>query len=280
MDIRLVSDLHLEFKKFHLEKIEGEKDMVLILAGDIFPVAYFDRIVTHPHHYGDMEFVYDFFADICERHRHVIYVFGNHEFYHGNFHQEHVNFAKHVQYQNLTVLEKSSFVLDNVAFIGSTMWTDFGKGDPIVMYNAKRGMNDYRVITQDDTYDENGLHSCPVGTLMPQTVLDFHNKARLQTFRLVRKHKKEGHKVVLVTHHAPTAMSLDKRFLTGWGSELNSCYASDMGEELVSNGVDIAVHGHTHQNHRYEVGQCVVHCNPRGYNDENPNFAYDYVIEV
>lgn len=273
-----MSDLHLEFRHLHVEKLPNEKDMVLVLAGDIFPVDGLTRS-SFDKDYQQFRRVFDFYAEMCERHRHVVYVFGNHEFYGGNFHREHKAFAQLVSHPNLTVLEQNDLVLDDVAFVGATLFTDFNKADPIVIFDAKRRMNDYNCVEQDDHLVD-GEVVVPAGKLMPETILEYHRQARSNIMRISRSHKDLGRRVVMVTHHAPSHMSLDARYRTGYRSELNGCYVNQMDLEVMDSGANVYVHGHTHSSHAYTLGDCRVYCNPRGYCDENPKFSDQYVVEV
>ena len=66
------------------------------------------------------------------------------------------------------------------------------------------------------------------------------------------------------------------------GSPVNLCFASD-AEHLLQ-GVDLWVHGHTHDSFDYRVGATRVVCNPRGYVrdgvQENAHFDPALVVDV
>jgi hypothetical protein len=63
---------------------------------------------------------------------------------------------------------------------------------------------------------------------------------------------------------------------------VNLCFVSD-AESLLA-GVDLWVHGHTHDSFDYRVGTTRVLCNPRGYARdgmvENPRFDPGLGVEI
>ena len=70
MDLRIMSDVHLEFAPLNsLPELPTDKDGILILAGDICP-------------YNSLHFLLiPFLMAMSLRFRKVLYVLGNHEFY-------------------------------------------------------------------------------------------------------------------------------------------------------------------------------------------------------
>ena len=72
--------------------------------------------------------------------------------------------------------------------------------------------------------------------------------------------------VVVVTHHAPSALSLghDLQFQDA----VRAAYASNLEELVAGSGAALWVHGHIHRAADYSVGGTRVICNPRGYPDE------------
>lgn len=61
---------------------------------------------------------------------HVIYIAGNHEFYHGNW-KASIQYLRDEcsKFDNVYFLEQDLKVIDDVTFIGATLWTDCNKGD-------------------------------------------------------------------------------------------------------------------------------------------------------
>ena len=141
MIIRPVSDLHIEFDglaPWHMPVIEGESEMVLILAGDI--TANHNRWKDNP----ARDLYSPWIKDVCGRHKAVIYVPGNHEHYAG--HMENVEahwrgMANHID--NLHFLNRDTVMVDGVRFIGCTMWTEL---PPTQVTSV---MNDFNMIWVD-----------------------------------------------------------------------------------------------------------------------------------
>ena len=87
-------------------------------------------------------------------------------------------------------------------------------------------------------------------------------------------------KTVVVTHHAPSALSVPERFR---GETLNGAYYSNLEDIMLDNHQIVYwTHGHTHDSFEYEVGSTTVVCNPFGYyyKEENKNFNPNLVKEI
>ena len=87
---------------------------------------------------------------------------------------------------------------------------------------------------------------------------------------------------VVVTHFLPSAKSVAKRWK---GDPANTGFASGL-DHLIEKA-NFWFHGHTHGSCDYQLGQCRVVCNPRGYasrkkplNPENMQFNPSLVIHV
>jgi hypothetical protein len=141
--------------------------------------------------------------------------------------------------------------------LGGTLWTNCNNHDPVTMMTLQYGMNDYRVITND----ERGFTK-----LRPVHTLERH----AATVNYIRNHLAD--KTVVVTHHAPSFQSIAPEY--AGEPELNGGYASDL-TELMLDHPQIAYwcHGHMHAPFDYAVGDYArVLCNPRGYPGQNPNW--------
>ena len=82
---------------------------------------------------------------------HVIYIAGNHEFYHGRWKAslQHLR-DECAKFNNVYFLENDLKVIDDITFIGATLWTDCNKGDPLTLHALTDMMNDYRIIRNDE----------------------------------------------------------------------------------------------------------------------------------
>lgn len=288
MKVRLLSDLHFEFApKYHnfhqLPVMEGESDMVLVLSGDIMPAQHLVERDANQLLVDNFE---KFLQHCCDRHRRVIWVLGNHEHYGYDFPQT-ANVIKEFcqRFVNLSVLEKETIVVDDVAFIGATLWTDFDDANPQTMWHCRRRMMDYRYIRNSEAPDY--LDITKVKFLAPDEVLADHYKAKHFIFEEIAKFKAIGMKTVVVSHHAPSALSVHEIYIN---DPANGGYLSDFSEMFLDGkGPNAWCHGHMHTSSQYSLGDTWVYANPHGIGNENaavnhePDaqvFDYNFFFEV
>jgi Icc-related predicted phosphoesterase len=261
MKINFVSDLHLEFGP---QTLPGGD--VLILAGDICEARSLskDYHSTKPEPYTPGAFrYYDFFETECAKYDRVFMVMGNHEHYHGRFDRTY-DTLKGLLPANITLLENEIVEHNGVMIMGATMWTDCNKGDDLTLYHLKGCMNDYKVV-QNYYKDRNVYHK-----LIPEHTCGVHRKTREWFKLMLSMHRDKP--FVIVTHHAPSFMSVPDMYK---GDQLmNGGYASDLSEFILDNeNIKIWIHGHMHDPIDYEIGQCRVISNPKGYQGWDPNFG-------
>ena len=200
----------------------------------------------------------------------VIYVLGNHEYYSRAF-PKHINDLKQLaEGTNIHILENNRLVVDEVVFLGCTLWTDFKLfGEPrIAGYQATQTMNDYRRIRVSPQYRR--LRSLDTAII--------HVKSLRWLCEEVEKVRAHESKAVIITHHAPSQKSVpDFRR----DSILSAAYASHLDGFVEESRITLWIHGHIHTQQDYTIGSTRVVCNPRGYPDErNENFIPNFVIEV
>jgi predicted phosphodiesterase len=250
MDIRIMSDLHIEF--FDFEPTEVPADVV-VLAGDILT-----------EHYG-LQWARNRFPD-----KPIVYVMGNHEYYDAHYERVLERARKEAVDLGIHLLENDQAVIDGVRFLGATLWTDFEVEEPEhtashSMWYANQRMTDFSIIR----YQGGMLHA--------EETREFHRVSR--RWLSDRLAEPFDGKTVVVTHHLPHKGSIDRQFHR---NPLNGAFASHM-PELVRPPVDLWIHGHTHCSCDYEPieGTRVV-CNPRGYgpSDLNAQFNQNLVVTV
>ena len=175
---------------------------------------------------------------------------------------------------NVHLLENQAVVIDGVRFLGCTLWTDFalfGEAARIQMMNrCHNDMNDYRRICIDN---KNGGSMF----LLPRNTLALHQASREFLVGEVGK-RGDWRKTVVVTHHAPSALSLADGEAV-WNRE--AACASHL--DHLAGVPDLWVHGHTHVRADYRVaGAGRVVSNPRGYRgfDEVADFKPGLVLEI
>lgn len=262
MLLRVQSDLHNEFNMFIVPPLPEDKDTVLILAGDIDTG---NRI----------EALGEFLATCSYQFKDVIFVPGNHEYYHGIVGQTFNDIVyKCSQLKNVHIMDNHSIVISDVLFVCATMWSDFDNGNPITMQLAKRGMNDFNISTILDSNTRFGTR-----TLQPEDVYTLCIESKKFLFDTVKSLKQKYRKVVVVTHHCPSFMSVPERFK---GHPLNGAFASSLENDILGTNPDLFIHGHTHDSFDYMVGETRIICNPRGYipREANPNFNPNLVVDI
>lgn len=233
MNLHTLSDLHTEFADFDLPDTDAD---VIILAGDI-------GVGTSG-------------LDWLSRQRRdspVVYVPGNHEFYHHDLIL--VDELRSRASSDVHVLDNEALVLGDVRFLGSTLWTDFGlfgeMGKQFSMQRARLCMNDFALIRMDGRPftpgDSIALHEASRSWLVEKLAEPFDGRT------------------VVVTHHAPSARSVPPRFAT---DVLTPAFASNLGALLDGTRVALWIHGHMHDPVDYAVNGTRVICNPRGYPGE------------
>jgi predicted phosphodiesterase len=274
MRIAICSDLHLEFGDIRFSNTENAE--VLILGGDImiaqdlhdYPV---DEIFTNPTPRQRKVQEYREFLKHCSNEfNHVIYVAGNHEFYHGKFVDSlRVLREECQQFPNVYFLENQTKEIGDVTFIGATLWTDCNKGDPVTLHALQDLMNDFQIIR----HDEYGYRK-----LRPMDIALRHKKT-LEYIKHVVANVVSNRKVMVVGHHSPSKLSTHPRYQNE--VIMNGAYSSDLSEFILDHPQIVAwSHGHTHSPFDYYIGSTRIICNPRGYvgyEVESDNFQLKFV---
>ena len=265
-----MSDLHLEFhagkwsEEFDIPAMDDDKSTVLVLPGDI-------------HNYKKLSEVYERFAP---RFKAIVGCFGNHEYWKGSI----VHAVRKVQKQiehldNVHLLDQATVEIDDVVFVGATLWADFDNLNQLVMYDASLHMNDYKKI-------RDGSEAAPyMSKLRPVVTAQIHLQHKAFLFKEIDAFKAEGKTVVVVTHHLPSYLCIDPKYRVMYLGHAwrNGAYASEMFEDIANSKPDLWVHGHTHESHDTMVADTRIVCNPRGYVNETPgdlNSRFDLMFSV
>lgn len=264
MKIKLVSDLHLEFSDIDIQN-DQEYD-VLILGGDIC-------IAQDIHEYSEdgikessissrSDRFRNFFMRCSSQFPHVIYIMGNHEFYNGKFHAG-IDYMREecAKYPNVYMLENDTKIIDDIVFVGGTLWTDMNKRDPLTMRAIEGMMNDFRII-RNDKKDYSRLHALDV--------VIRHEKTLGYIEHIVQEYKDK--KCVVVGHHSPSFQSVSKMYKDQ--KLMNGGFHSELSEFILDHPqIKLWTHGHTHQPFDYMIGETRIVCNPRGY--ESHSYSED-----
>lgn len=273
MKLAICSDLHLEFADITL-KNEGAD--VLILGGDIMiaqelhdfkadDTKFADQLTRR----GKAERYRDFLTRCSAEFPHVIYIAGNHEFYHGKYPDAYSYLEEECQaFNNVYFLEQSIKVICDVTFIGASLWTDMNKGDRNTLLMIKERMNDYRVI-RNSTRNYSRLE--------PLDTVDRHRKTLDYIESVIKSDPNK--KYVVVGHHAPHKNSVKPGYAEDFVME--GAYSSDLNDFIsLYPQIILWTHGHTHDQFDYCVRDTRIVCNPRGYDGWEvcaDNFKLKYV---
>lgn len=253
--LHILSDLHLEFSRF--DPIETDAD-VIVLAGDIWKGANGIRWAR-----GQWE------------NKPIIYVPGNHEFYHMERVSTLAEMRDAAREYGVHLLDNDEVIIDgpedSVRLLGATLWTDFELGGadakPWAMHEGGRGLNDFRLINEGEEI------------FSPQRSIELHRESLSWLDKMLAEPFASG-KTVVVTHHLPSILSVADRFKNDM---LSACFASNL--DHLFGKMDLWVHGHTHDTFDYVSNGTRVVCNPRGYQTysggpENFGFAPRLVVEI
>ncbi|MEE9493716.1 MAG: metallophosphoesterase [Gammaproteobacteria bacterium] len=247
MKLHVLNDLHIEFEDF--EPPETNAD-VIILAGDI-------GVGSDGLHWAEQRLP----------NKPVIYVPGNHEFYHNDI--AIIDQLKAEAPDNIHVLNDNQIIIDGVRFLGSILWTDFllfGEADKFfAMQTARRGMTDFSIIKNHGKQ------------FTPEDAVRLHTTSR-DWLAVMLAEPFDG-KTVVVTHHAPSSQSVHPRFARDL---LTPAFASNLENLMDGDRVALWIHGHMHESYDYAIYGTRVACNPRGYAPRalNPDFSPDWVLKV
>jgi len=247
MKLHILNDLHIEFAEFEPPVVDAD---VIVLAGDIGVGV------------DGLRWAESYFPD-----KPVIYVPGNHEFYHHDLNL--IDELKASASDNIYVLSDNAVDIDGVRFLGSVLWTDFALFGEVDKYfsvqRARQEMNDFSII------QNNGKR------FTPDDSIKLHEASRSWLAQMLAE--PFAGKTVVVTHHAPSSRSVAQRFTQDL---LTPAFASNLEELMGSDRVALWIHGHMHDPFDYEIFGTRVICNPRGYIPYAPTWEFkpDFVVEV
>ena len=246
---------------------------MLILSGDICVAVDLDMRDRRQTESGFARYrserFHEFFERCAANFPHVIYIMGNHEYYHSDFATELNEVRRKLEYlPNLYILEREIKVIDDVTFIGGTLWTDMNNSDALTLYHMRTMMNDFRVIQNSAVpvhfRTQEGEFRTRVAKFSPEDAVTEHVKMKEYIQVVTAMLGKNTNKYVVVGHHAPSRLSTHEMYKHD--TIMNGGYSSDM-EEFIKERPQIRLwtHGHTHHPFDYMVGETRVVCNPRGY---------------
>lgn len=251
MKIRIISDLHIDVNKGY--PFAYDDDVFTVICGDIS---------------GNAQLTLNWLDKNIKQ---GLFVAGNHMGYSGVYSIDETLrlFREHCPVDaNLTFLENSHKVIGDMVFVGGVLWTDFKLGIPIGLEASPDNWLDItRIVARNMLLAETNMNDYVANRirdkrkLSPIDTAQFHLETRQYISGICRQFPDK--KIAVVTHHAPSAESVDERFRN---SPLNPCFASDMASFILERpNIVLWCHGHMHAPKDYRIGHTRVICNPRGY---------------
>jgi predicted phosphodiesterase len=211
----------------------------------------------------------------------VIFVAGNHEFDRRDLDTAWPQLRALCSSYGIHLLEKETLVLEafpGVSFVGCTRWCDFDLlGEALrdkAMRAAKHYLQSAGMKLSGKVVDAQGIRELAIESRawLAMTLSSMREAACQAT-----SSQSPTRKTVVVTHFAPSSKSADPRY----GLQPGTAGFCNQDEDLMQ-GVDLWLHGHLHCPSNYQVGQCKVRANPRGYvrKHETQGFNSQLLIEL
>ena len=135
--------------------------------------------------------------------------------------------------------------VNGVRIAGATLWTDLR--DNLAWLYYKRGLIDCAYI-EDITHE---------------AMIEAHEMHKHFLFGMDAD--------IIVSHHCPSAMSIHEQYRD---DPLNVCFTTDLTNQILNmrKPPKLWVHGHTHHDFDYMIGDTRVICHPRGYKNERGDY--------
>lgn len=246
VSFQLCSDVHINFlTSGEVDPFQFIKPVadILVLAGDLGSIYNSKQMVN-------------FIEKLSPHFKHILYVFGNHEYYivyqikerksFMTLNSEFKDVTKHIS--NFHILDRNVFIYENVCFLGCTLWS-FITMNELPRFVRIYGFNKKR-----------------------------YNAMYLENVRWLEKNlvrcRDIGYTPVVVTHYPPCG----KTNLTTGVDEL---YCNDLNYLLSKDQVHTWIFGHTHKNKDFMVNGTRVVSNQAGKPVDNVNdYHKDFIIEI
>ena len=245
MNIRYLSDLHLEFiKPNKLEKfinnIKPNLNEICILAGDIGKPNSENYNIF-------MNFINNSFKK-------TFIIAGNHEYYHKTNSIEDTNnflIEYFKQFKNISFLNNTYEHYENKCFIGATLWSK--------ITNPIDEINDVYQIPNFNYIKYNHLNM--ICTDFLEDIVEKNNNC------------------VIITHHLPSESLIDNKYKVPNMIPYNQWFYCNLDSfiEKYKSKIDCWFYGHTHMTSFKKIHNIPFMCNPIGYPNENKEVDFQKV---
>ena len=251
MKIRLLSDFHLEFSGFeYVWQVEDD----LVHAGDIIDGNNFQRL--------------NYWLDTIPDSVSVVYVPGNHEFYHTSIEAGLERLAELAQQRDSFCLLQNDWnykIYDGVVyyFFGGTQFSYIQ--DDLADHRDFQLLGDFKYTHNHSIKKHNEQFD-----LFNEMYDDF-----------IKHERRVPCKIIGISHFLPSAHCIQPKYE---GNSLNTYFYANNDERVKQ--ADLWLFGHTHSSVDIVLDKTRVICNPRGYSSyynlhpENPEFNPNLIIEI
>ena len=222
----------------------------------------------HTHRVGDI-------ARRWDGAEHILYVPGNHEYYGCDIEAGRRELARQCVEHGITLLDRSAVTIENVRFIGATLWTDFRLeagtlNEAWAHHEVGRTAPDFTGAIRDN--------NAPDGLFTTQESARRHGDDRAFIEDQLAKAREDGLTPVVITHHAPSPRCIRPWFEK---SRLNPGFASNLDAVIEKYQPVLWVHGHMHDPVDDRVGATRMIANPHGYSRvKGHTFNPAFVVNV
>lgn len=204
----------------------------------------------------------------------IVYVAGNHELYGESFESYHREMREIFRGTRVHFLEKESLVIDSIKFLGATLWCDYRLNGTTLEVASK--LKAYSAIRDFQSI------KLRVNSTSSYATPDIYQREFARTVTWLDEGLANAYtgKTVVVTHYAPSELSIPARFK---GSLLSSSFGSSLDNLIEFHRPELWIHGHLHDSADYMIGDTRVICNPRGYpwnSDLNECFKGSLIVNI
>lgn len=255
MKLQLISDVHLEFWKYHTKQAKyDELERNILRPADVLVVA------------GDLDSgrtnVLETLKFLSTKYKTVLYLPGNHEYYQGlhlggfDYHNFTSKLPKNVHH----LMPGNKVNIDDVTFFGATLWTNFDES-PAAEKLAHKYINDFRRIP--DAFRMKDIF--------------YEHKEWLEDVYTNTIGKK-----VIVTHFLPAMACVAPKYRDGdmVSQYLNHYFANSLDGWIEKLENVTWLFGHTHDAIDLTIGQTRCLARPVGYPGEHSQPYEPLILEI
>lgn len=253
MRCHYLSDLHLESQDFAWKLPHGD---VLIVAGDLCHAACLEPTRQDLYAVAQRDRVRRFADAAVAGFSHVLLIAGNHDHYDGVLEDTAAIFRAALP--GVRVLDNEAVEISGVHFFGTTLWTDFEGRNSTYMQTVRKSVGEFFFVK---TRGRDPSDPAALVKFRPEHALHEHDRSLAALDRHLAQ--AGSRPTVVISHHAPSLQGRNPHFQ---GNGLDGVYASDLDDRITRLArVTVWVHGHTHIQRRYRIGDTHALVNCRGF---------------